>query len=51
MYSYNLEYKHDPILSAYKAHASTPSLISACFFTMGIQAHTLIIRDFVLFYE
>ena len=45
-------YKHDPILSAYEAHASTASLINPSFFTVGIQAQPLIIiRDFTLFYE
>ena len=51
-----LEYKHTKhlIQAYYTKHSniSTPSLISACFFTVGIQAHTLInIRDFNNYYS
>ena len=43
-----LEYKHiKHLIQAYytkHSNISTPSLISACFFTVGIQAHTLILE-------
>ena len=43
-----LEYKHTKrLIQAYctkHSNISTPSLISACFFTVGIQAHPLILE-------
>ena len=47
-----LEYKHTKhlIQAYYTKHSniSTPSLISACFFTVGIQAHPLILEIFII---